>query len=85
MGASAKGSKRGAAVVRAKLREKFGIEEGSSVPPAVTIPKEVWSPERKAAFLLGNAVDLEGYEWARREARRMGIDPDRIPHGKPET
>jgi len=96
MGESAKVGKRGAVVIPAKLRKKFGIEEGSSVlveegpdgvliRPAVTVPIEVWSPERKAAFLLENAVHLEDYEWARREVRRMGLDPDRIPHGKPKT
>ncbi len=96
MGESAKVGKRGAVVIPAKLRKKFGIEEGSSVlveeaadgvliRPAVTVPIEIWSPERKAAFLLENAVDPEDYEWARREVGRMGLDPDRIPHGKPKT
>ncbi|MGH9320677.1 MAG: AbrB/MazE/SpoVT family DNA-binding domain-containing protein [Vicinamibacteria bacterium] len=93
---SAKVGKRGAVVIPAKLRKKFGIEEGSSVlmeegadgvliRPAVTVPIEVWTPERKASFLLENAVDLADYEWARREVRRMGLDPDRIPHGRPKT
>jgi AbrB family looped-hinge helix DNA binding protein len=96
MGETAKVGKRGAVVIPAKLRKKFGIEEGSSVlveegpdgvviRPAVTVPIEIWLPERRAAFLLENAVDLEDYEWARREVRRMGLDPDRIPHGKPKT
>lgn len=96
MGESAKVGKRGAVVIPAKLRKKFGIEEGSSVlveegpdgvviRPAVTVPIEIWSPERKAAFLLENAVDVEDYQWARREVRRMGLDPDRIPHGKPKS
>jgi AbrB family looped-hinge helix DNA binding protein len=96
MGEAAKVGKRGAVVIPAKLRKKFGIEEGSSVlvdegpdgvviRPAVTVPVEVWSAERKAAFLLENAVDLEDYEWARAEVRRMGLDPDRIPHGRPRS
>jgi AbrB family looped-hinge helix DNA binding protein len=96
MGETAKVGKRGAVVIPAKLRKKFGIEEGSSVlveegpdgvviRPAVTVPIEIWLPERRAAFLLENAVDLEDYEWARGEVRRMGLDPDRIPHGKPKT
>jgi AbrB family looped-hinge helix DNA binding protein len=95
MGESAKVGKRGAVVIPAKLRRKFGIEEGSSVlveegpegvviRPAVTVPVEAWTPERKASFLLENAVDLQDYEWARREVRRMGLNPDRIPHGKPK-
>jgi AbrB family looped-hinge helix DNA binding protein len=93
---SARVGKRGAVVIPARLRKKFGIEEGSSVlveegpnglviRPAVTVPIEVWSPERKAAFLLENAVDVEDYEWARREVKRMGLDPDSIPHGKPRA
>jgi AbrB family looped-hinge helix DNA binding protein len=96
MGESARVGKRGAVVIPAKFRKKFGIEEGSSVlveegpdgviiRPAVTVPIEIWSLERKAAFLLENAMDREDYEWARSEVRRMGLDPDRIPHGKPKT
>ncbi len=95
-GEPAKVGKRGAVVIPAKIRKKFGIEEGSSVlveegpdgviiRPAVTVPVEIWSIERKAAFLLENAVDREDYKWARGEVRRMGLDPDRIPHGKPKT
>jgi hypothetical protein len=49
----------------------------------VTIPVEVWSAERKAAFLLENAVEQKDYEWARGEVRRMGLDPDQIPHDRP--
>ena len=91
---AAKVGKRGTVVIPARLRKKFGIEEGSSVlmeegtlgiviRPAVMLPVEVWSPERKAAFLLENAVDGKDYAWAREEVRRMGLDPDQIPHGKP--
>lgn len=96
MGEAAKVGKRGTVVIPAKLRKKFGIEEGSSVlveegqggvliRPAVTLPIEVWTPERKAGFLLENAVDRKDYAWARREVRRMGLDPDKIPHGKPKA
>jgi AbrB family looped-hinge helix DNA binding protein len=96
VGESAKVGKRGAVVIPAKLRRKFGIEEGSSVlveagpdgvviRPAVTVPVEVWTPERKAAFLLENAVDHDDYEWARREVSRMGLDPDKIEHGRPKA
>ena len=94
MAEPAKVGKRGAVVIPAKLRRKYGFTEGSSIlfedgpgglviRPAVTVPVEVWSPERKASFLLENAVDGHDYEWARAEVRRMGLDPDRIPHGKP--
>lgn len=95
MGETAKVGKRGAVVIPAKLRRKFGIEEGTSVlveegpdgvviRPAVAVPVEVWSLERKAAFLLENAVDRADYEWARGEVRRLGLDPDRIAHGRPK-
>lgn len=41
---------------------------------------EIYSDERKAAFLLENAVDAEDYERARREVRMLGLDPDEVPH-----
>lgn len=96
MAETAKVGKRGTVVIPAKLRKKFGIEEGSSVlvvespdgviiRPAVTVPVEVWGPERKAAFLLENAVDRSDYDWARREVRRLGLDPDAISHGRPRS
>ena len=45
---------------------------------------EIYTPERKAEFLLSNAVDEADYQWAREEVRKMGLDPDKIPHGKPQ-
>ena len=86
--------KRGAVVIPAPLRRRFGIEEGSLVVaeateegvlirPAVAVPVEVYSPERKAEFLLSNAVDGEDYDGAVAEVRRMGLAPEEIPHRKP--
>jgi len=49
------------------------------------LPMEMYSPERKAAFLLENAIDPVDYERARDEVRRMGLDPDRIPHSRPSA
>jgi AbrB family looped-hinge helix DNA binding protein len=83
--------KRGAIVVPAKLRKRFGIEEGSIViaeekedgiliRPAMVVPVERYSPERKAEFLLSNAVDNADYRKARKEVRKLGLDPDSIPH-----
>ena len=91
---SAKVGKRGAIIVPAKLRKRFGIEEGSIVVaeakddgilirPAVVVPVERYTPERKAEFLLANAVDLADYRKARKEVRKLGLDPDLIPHHKP--
>src|SRR4051794_34356860 len=62
--------KRGAVVIPADLRRRFGIEEGSLViaeardggiliRPAVVLPVEVYTPERKAQFLLSNAFDAD--------------------------
>ncbi len=92
---SARVGKRGAIVVPAKLRKRFGIEEGSIViaeeaengiliRPAVVVPVERYTPQRKAEFLLTNAVDSDDYRKARREVRKLGINPDSIPHLRPE-
>ena len=91
---SAKVGKRGAIVVPARLRKRFGIEEGSLViaeekddgifiRPAMIVPVERYSPERKAEFLLSNAVDDADYHKARRAVRKLGLDPDSIPHQRP--
>lgn len=91
---SAKVGKRGAVVVPAKLRKRFGIEEGSVViaearedgillRPAVVLPVERYSPERKAEFLLSTATSGKDYRRARKEVRKLGIDPDSIPHRRP--
>ncbi len=45
---------------------------------------EVYSPERVAEFLLTNAVGVEDYARAVARVRAMGLDPERIPHVKPE-
>jgi AbrB family looped-hinge helix DNA binding protein len=86
--------KRGALVIPAKLRRRFGIEEGSEViaeeapegiliRPAMTVPIEVYGDERKAEFLLSNAIDAEDYRRAQEEVRRMGLDPTKIEHERP--
>jgi AbrB family looped-hinge helix DNA binding protein len=92
---SARVGKRGAIIVPAKLRKRFGIEEGSIViaeetddgiliRPAMVVPVERYSPERKAEFLLSNAVDAADYRLARKEVRKLGLDPDSIQHLRPE-
>lgn len=91
---SASVGKRGAIIVPANLRKRFGIEEGTIVTaeekedgilirPAVLVPVERYSPERKAQFLLSNAIDEADYRSARKSVRKMGLDPDAIPHSKP--
>ena len=86
--------KRGTFVIPARLRRIFGIREGSEViaeetpegiliRPAITIPFEIYSPERKAEFILSNAVDDDDYQRALQEVREMGLDPEKIPHHGP--
>ena len=88
---SAKVGKRGAIIVPAKLRKRFGIEEGTLVitepredgiliRPAVAFPVEKYTPERKAEFLLSTATTDADYRRARKEVKKFGIDPDTIPH-----
>jgi AbrB family looped-hinge helix DNA binding protein len=91
---SAKVGKRGAIVVPARLRKLFGIEEGTLViaeekedgiliRPAMVVPVERYSPERKAEFLLSNATNDADYRKARKAVRKLGLNPDSIPHPRP--
>ena len=86
--------KRGTVVIPAALRRRFGIEEGSLViaedreegiliRPAVAVPLESYSQERKAEFLLSNTVDAEDYARAEEEVRKMGLDPATVAHREP--
>lgn len=78
----------------ASLRKRFGIEEGSIVTaeekddgilirPAVVVPVERYSPERKAEFLLSTATSEADYRRARKAVRKLGVDPDSVPHRRP--
>jgi len=91
---TSKVGKRGAVVVPARLRRKFGIDEGSLVVaeehrdgilirPAIAIPLEIYTPERKAEFLLSNATDVDDYRAAVAEVRKLGLNPTKIRHQKP--
>jgi AbrB family looped-hinge helix DNA binding protein len=86
--------RRGAVVIPAKLRKRFGLQEGTLViaeertdgillRPAVALPVETYSPERVAEFLLSNAVDGREYKKATAKVRSMGLDPEAIPHTRP--
>ncbi len=92
---AAKVGKRGSIVVPAKLRKLFGIEEGSFITaearkdgilirPAIIVPVEKYSAQRRAEFLLTNAISLADYRSARREVKKLGLDPDDIPHRLPK-
>ena len=87
--------KRGTVVIPAKLRRRFGFDEGEIViaeetqegvllKPAVAVPVESYTPERRAEFLLSNAVDANDYSRALVEVRKLGLDPDCIPHYRPK-
>ena len=72
---TAKIGKRGVLVIPAGLRDRFGLTEGS-------LPIERYSRERKAQFLLSNAVNAKDYARAVEAVRAMGLDPEKIPHPK---
>lgn len=90
---TSKVGKRGAIVVPAHLRRKFGIEEGGLVVaeersdgilirPAVAVPVEIYTSERKAEFLLSNSVDADDYQAAVKEVKKMGVNPSKLLHHK---
>jgi len=57
------------------------MKKKDSLPkPAVTTPFEIFTNERKAEFLLSNAVDKKDYEWAVKEVKKLGLDPDQVSH-----
>lgn len=86
--------KRGTIIVPAKLRKRYGIEEGTLVTaearedgvlirPAVLVPVERYTAERKAEFLLSTAITAKDYQRARKEVEKLGLDPSAIPHRRP--
>jgi len=86
--------KRGTVVIPAALRRRFGLDEGSLVVvevcdegilirPAMAMPVEIYTSERRAEFLLSNAVDAIDYARAVDEVQKMGLDPETIPHQPP--
>ena len=88
--------KRGTVVIPAPLRKKYGFEEGSQLilealpdgvflRPVVTLPVEIYTPERKAEFLLNSTITPEEYALAVKKVHNMGLDPETIPHTKPEN
>ncbi len=88
--------KRGTLVVPAALRKQLNLEEGSllimevhegntlCIRPAKAIPVEKYSESRAASFILNDAYDAESYAKARDLVQRMGLDPDKIPHDRPD-
>jgi hypothetical protein len=63
--------RRGAVVIPALLRR-----------PSIALPIERYTPQRRAEFLLSNAVSEKDYARATEEVRKMGLDPAGITHYK---
>ena len=89
MGEPTRIGKRGTIVLPARLRKRYGFEEGTMLVaeeseygvllrPAAVVPVEIYTPERKAELLLANAVDAEDRKAAEREVRKLGLDPARF-------
>lgn len=88
---------KGVFVIPKALRERLGLEEGSlailelddagtsfRVVKAIAVPVEKYTDHRKAEFILNAAVDAKDYAAARNRVQQMGLDPDSIPHDRPE-
>lgn len=86
--------KKGVFVIPAYLREQYGLNEGSLVipeptengiilKPATVLPIEIYTPERRAEFLLSNATNEQEYQEARQDVQNIGLNPNSIPHTKP--
>jgi bifunctional DNA-binding transcriptional regulator/antitoxin component of YhaV-PrlF toxin-antitoxin module len=82
----------GTVVLPDSLRRRYGLDEGSVLiaearsdgillRPAELV--ELYTAERKAELLLGNATTPEEYAAAVAEVRSMGLDPERIEHFRP--
>jgi AbrB family looped-hinge helix DNA binding protein len=85
--------KRGTVVIPAKMRKRYNFGEGGAIlveeredgiflRPAVTTPveTEIYTPERLAEFFLNNVLTKAGYLEARKDVKKMGINPDSIDH-----
>ena len=87
--------KRGTIVIPAELRRQMHLHEGDLMIAenhgdgillklAVALPIEIYRLERQAEFLLSNATDSSDYEAARQAVEALGLNPDDIPHHKPQ-
>ena len=87
--------KSGTLEIPSVMRKSLGLTEGSLViaeqdngtiviRPTDDMPVEIWTPERKAEFLLNNSLDAEDYAQNVEEVKKMGLDPNSIPHIRPK-
>lgn len=83
--------KRGTVVIPADARRRYGLDEGEMMvmeecaqglllKPVRAYELEVYTPERRAEFMLNNAVDAAEYDRALADVSAMGLDPDSLPH-----
>ena len=81
--------KRGTLVLPAKLRKQFGLEDGSlllteakdgeiRLRPAVVSDGEIFTPERRAYFMLINSMTQEEWDEMAAQVRAMGLNPENI-------
>lgn len=88
---TAKMGRNGTLVIPAAMRRRLGLGDGElvlieetsdglTIRPAVAMAIEVYSAQRKAEFLLNNAMDEPDYQAARQAVLAMGLNPDEIPH-----
>jgi hypothetical protein len=55
------------------------MKRKSQLPKSkLVVPFEIYTDERKAEFLLSNAVDKQDYEWAVKEIIKLGLVPDKV-------
>jgi bifunctional DNA-binding transcriptional regulator/antitoxin component of YhaV-PrlF toxin-antitoxin module len=84
---------KGEVLIPLELRQAVGIQGQSHVNVekwgtvlvvrACNHATEEYTSERKAEFLLSNAVDQSDYAAAMNAVQAMGLDPLRIPHQRP--
>jgi bifunctional DNA-binding transcriptional regulator/antitoxin component of YhaV-PrlF toxin-antitoxin module len=84
---------RGDVTLPVAIRERAGISagcavtlearEGMVIVRTSDLNPEIYTPERKAEFLLSNAVDAADYASACSEVRKLGLDPNQISHQRP--
>ena len=93
---TAKLGKRGTLVIPAKLRQRFALKEGDLLVteeredgillrPAVAVPVEIYTPQRRAEFALNNSITKEDYDEACRYIREeLGLEPAKIRYTDPK-
>ena len=83
--------KRGTFVIPFEIREQLSLKEGDlliseinedglMLKPAIALPIETYSLERKAEFILSNSISKKDYEASKEAVKAMGLDPNKIKH-----